>query len=517
MRLPWADIGQEEFEQICFELCGRLWFGRRTFVKYKVGDLLKRDIECVRESDILPGVAYPEKWLVCPIGYTGSQLAINDIEPLKNWADEPDHEVDYLLVLSPNQLARQTEEWIHRFNRFPIKKYKIKYLSHIEVEQLVASDATILDRYFQGFVPAAPTEEEYQEVVEVVTRRLINFRSDLAIIDFGLALLFTLPDEEQVAIARKVGSVWASKNMEPLKRWNAGWVMVRLAKFRPTLVPADIVEMVATDAEEASQIRSLAAHTYAWLAETHPSLVKAEILGELSDPSNDYFVSTPAARALSTVMSHDSEALSVIFSLARHDDARKRMLAANIFLTIADENPVLVSPAVVELLERDADARVRAKGEELRKRLESFWEAPVRKEFELATLEYQNRNYQRAHALFSKIAARGDTRICHDARWWAGYCLYLSKDFAFAFKEFERYGSLNDRYSLTAAWWMAMCLEKAGRAAEALPHVEDVVRASRKEGAELRIAPDRVVAGEELQALAFGRLRELKDKLKAVR
>lgn len=516
MRLPWAEIGQDEFEQICFELAGRLLFERRTFVKYKTGDTLKRDIECYRESDILPGVTYPEKWLVCPIAYTGTVLNINDIEPLKNWADEPDHEIDYLLVMSPNPLAKRADEWIHRFNRFPIKKYKIKSLSHVELEQLVATDRSLLERYFQGFEPAPPSEEEFSEVVEVITRRLINFRSDLAIIDIGLVLLFSLPEDEQEKIIRKIATVWSSSNFESLKRWNAGWVVVRLAKLMPALVPVDIVEKVALDRDEAPQIRALASHTYAWLAETNPSVVKAEILGELSNPDNDYFVSTPAARALSTLMSHDTDALSVIFSLARDVEAQKRLLAANIFLTIAEENPVFVSPSVVELLESDADERVREKGALLRMKLESFWEAPIRKEFELAVLEFQNRNYQRAYSLFSRIAARNDLRIGHDARLWGAYSLYMAKDFAFALKEFERYGSIKKEYELTSLWWQALCLEKMGKARDALPLIEAVARRVSEPDGELRIAPDRWVSGDELQALAFGRLRELKDKCKSI-
>lgn len=514
MRLPWNELGREEYELVCFELARKLGFEQRAFVDSGPSPSSGRDIIGNRVTDILPGVNYQEKWLICPIEYFKKHLSVRDIEPLKNWADEPKHEIDYVLIMTPSVLSKEAEEWILRFNRFPIKKYKIKYMGRAEVEQLVIADKKILGKYFPNFSPDTLTEEKTRELCEILVKRLLNFRSDLAVIDFSLAVLFTLPEEIQDEIVKKIAYLWASNRYEKLKRWNAGWVIVRLAKLRPELVPMEFVEKVAVEKTDHPTIRALASHVYCWLAETNPHMVSTKVLGELADPESDYFVYMPAMRALSSIMRHDQGAVSVVYTLLNHKDLKKRELAAKILISVVEENPILIPSSAVSALESDKNEKIREMGRLLKEKIESFWEAPMRKEFQSAMREFEAKNYARAQVMFAKLASKGDIDICQDARWWSGYCFYLNREYVFALKEFEKYGSSNgDSQLATSIWWQSLCLEKMGRIDEAAEKIKLLLKMNTDLNFSIMIGPYKKAPEKELNFLLLKRLRELKEKV----
>lgn len=514
MRLPWEQINREEYELMCFELARKLGFEQRAFVDSGPSLSTNRDIIGNKVSDILPGINYQEKWLISPIEYFDKQLSVSDIEPLKNWADEPKHEIDYVLIMTLSTLSKSAEEWILRFNRFPIKKYKIKLMERAEVEQLVLSDERILEKYFPNFLLQPTTDEESRELCEIVTRRLLNFRSDLSVIDFSLAVLFTFPEDMQEEIVKKIAHLWSAENYERLKKWNAGWVIVRMAKLKPSLVPMEVVEKVARDKTAHQSIRALASHVYCWLAETNSQMVSAEILGELADPDGDYFVYMPAMRALANMMTHDHNVITVIQSLVNHQDIKRRDLAAKILISIAEENPVLISSSMVSSLESDEDENIREKGKLLREKIESFWEAPIKKEFEDARQEFEAKNYSKAQSMFAKLARKGNMGISQEARWWSGYCLYMIRDYVFAFREFESFGSLDgESCQATSQWWLSLCLEKMGKIPEAIMKLESLLKCCKNAHFSVRISPEKETSPEELNSLLLKRLNELRDKL----
>lgn len=510
MRLPWPELKRHQFEQLCFDILRLVGFEQRSYVETGPHSKVGHDIIAYRVNDILPGAGYLERWLVAPVSFKPTPLMVEDVEPLKMWADEPKHEIDYLLIFTPAQISPALDEWILKFNRFPIKKYKIKHFLRHEIEHIVCSNRNLIDEYFSGFDPRELTKDEKNELIELVTRKLLNFRSDLGVIDIELHLLFYFEPEIQREIIEKIARLWKSDNFERLKRWNAGWVIIRTAKFKPELVPVEIVKEVAREGEEA--YRAQAAHVLAWLAETSSEAVDPEFIGELLERSNDYFSQVPAVKALSSLISHDENSLNVIFEMLKSGDKNNQLTALRILIALADENPMLIPQSVGALVEKTTDTEVARLAGELKRKIQSFREAPLRAEFSRAMDEFEKKNYVRAQSLFESVARKAESEIKHEATWWSGYCFYLQRDYVYALKEFEKLVQAKNEFTVSGLWWVSLCYEKISKPEDSYRSLKELA-ALLDDSTFLQVSPDRRIGKEEIQALLFRRMKEIKEKI----
>lgn len=510
MRLPWQEIKRHQFEQLCFDILRLVGFEQRSYVETGPHSKEGHDIIAYRNNDILPGTGYLERWMVAPVSFKPTPLMVEDVEPLKMWADEPKHEIDYLLIFTPSQISPSLDEWIIKFNRFPIKKYKIKHFLRHEIEHVVCSNGSLLEEYFPGFQPRELSASEQQELIEQITKKLLNFRSDLGMIDIGLHLLFYFSAGIQQEIIEKIARVWKSDSFERLKRWNAGWVIIRTAKFKPELVPVNIVKEVAGGEEDA--YRAQAAHILAWLAEKKPDVVEPEFIGEFLGSSKDYFSQVPAVKALSSLIGHDENYLSVIFTMLKCGEKQKQITALRILLALADENPMLIPQSIVGVVDDTSEPEVIKLADELKSKIQSFWEAPLRAEFARAIDEFEKKNYGRAQSLFESVARKAETDIKYEAIWWSGYCFYLQKDYVYALKEFEKLAQNGERFSITGLWWSSLCYEKISKLEESYRTLKELAGALNDQSF-LQISPDRKIDKHEIQTLLFRRMKEVKDKI----
>ncbi|MCX7831626.1 MAG: hypothetical protein N2440_01850 [Actinobacteria bacterium] len=506
MRLPWSDLSRDEYVRLCYEIAPLIGFQRRTFIESGPHSSVGYDIIAYRENEILPSLGYPEKWLLAAIPYKPSAIDVEDIEFIKKWADEPLHEVDYVLLITPSRISPNLEEWFLKFNRFPIKKYKFKFLTRVELDQIVCSNLKVLNSFFPGFEPKELGVEEKNELLEAIVRRILNFRSDLGIVDIYLNLLFTVDEESQLEIINKIASVWSFDGFEKLKRWNSGWVLIRLAKLNPKLLPIDMVEKVAIVGDSA--YKAQAAHIYAWLSITRPESVNPEILAKMLDDEIDYFIQVPLTKAIANLIEVNDKTFNHIVALINDDDASKRYSGAKIISAIAEENPMLVPPSIIQKLKEDKNSKIRQIGNEVAENVLSFWEAPLRAQYKEALENFEKKNYDVAAQIFSKLSKKNDFSLSHEAKWWAGYCNYLERNYNAAlhyFKDLAR----NESSSATAYWWQSLCFEKMGDASSAASSLQEVAKILLQTKSKVRISPEKELSSEEINPLLFKRLREL--------
>lgn len=506
MRLPWHDLPRDKFERLVFELLEKIGFERRVFLETGPRSPEGHDIVAYRENEILPDTGYPEKWLVVPIPHQPNPITVENIEFVKKWADEPYHEVDYVLLVSSSKVSPEVEEWITKFNRFPIKKYKVKLLGKIELEQLVCSSEALLNEYFGGFQPKELDLNEEKEIEEVVTKKILNFRSDLGIVDIYLNILFTFLDEKQKEIINKIATVWSFDGFERLKRWNSGWVLIRLAKIKPELLPLNIVREVALKGE--SIYRAQAAHIYAWLSVTMPEAVDPIILGKMLEIDSDYFVSVPVTKAIVRLIQSNEATMSVLLGMLKDESYEQRKTAARIIYALADENPMMVPKSVCDVLLAEESKDIQEIGKKTAEKLLSFWEAPLRAEFKKAREEFEKKNYARAQFMFENLSKKSEFSLAPEALWWSGYCLYLQRDYAGAIREFSRLEK-DEKYKATAAWWLSIVYEKKNMKEESVKKIHFLSGICSLPEVTVKIAPEREMYGIELKPLLFKRLREL--------
>jgi tetratricopeptide (TPR) repeat protein len=509
LRLPWHEISREQFERLVYDLLESVGFQRRVFIESGPRSPEGHDIVAYRDNEILPDLGYPEKWLAVPIPYTANQLTVENVEFVKRWADEPYHEVDYIIFITPSHISLELEDWILKFNRFPIKKYKIKILGRTELEQLVCSSEDLLGRYFPGFKPKALSIEEEKEIEELVSRKILNFRSDLGIVDIYLNIIFTFPQEKQMELINKLAAVWSFEGFERLKRWNSGWILIRLARLSPNKVPLNTVREVALKGE--TVYRAQAAHIYCWLSLAKPEMVDPLVLGKMIESDSDYFVYVPATKALVQLIQSNEETLTLVLNMLRSESPETRRIAASILYALADENPMMVPKTVCELLSAEDDEKIRQLGEKISEKLLSFWEAPLRAEFRKARDEFEKKNYARAQVLFEALSRKSDFSLRWDCKWWSGYSLYLLREYNRALNEFNQ--MLKDISSEgTALWWMSIVYEKLGRIDESIRCIHKLNSMCEDDSRKVRIAPERELSCDQLKPLLFKRLKELNER-----
>lgn len=506
MRLPWGNLNRDEYVRLCYEIAPLIGFHRRTFIESGPHSSVGYDIIAYRENEILPSLGYPEKWLLAAIPYKPSVIDVEDIEFIKKWADEPFHDVDYVLLITPSKISPSLEEWFIKFNRFPIKKYKFKFLARIELDQIVCSNPEVLNSFFPGFEPNELSVEEKNELLETIIRRILNFRSDLGIVDIYLNLLFTVDQKGQLEIINKIAGVWSFNGFEKLKRWNSGWVLIRLAKLNPTLIPIDIVEKVAIHGE--SVYKAQAAHIYAWLSATSPELVNPEILAKMLDEEVDYFIQVPLIKAIANLIEIKDTTFNHILDLINDVDASKRYSGAKIISAIAEENPMLVPPSIIQKLKEDENLKVRKIGYEVAEKVLSFWEAPLRAKYKEAIDNFENKRYDIAAQIFSRLSKKNDFSLSHEAKWWAGYCNYLERNYNAALYYFKEL-AMNESYVATSYWWQSLCFEKMGDNKSAACSLQEVAKILLQSNHKVRISPEKELSAEEINPLLFKRLREL--------
>lgn len=508
MRIPWPELSKDEYVRLCYEIAPLIGFQRRTYIESGPTSPGGYDIIGHRDNEILPGVGYPEKWLLVAMPYSSQPLRIEDIEFVKKWADEPFHEIDYILLITPAKISQELEDWFLKFNRFPIKKYKFKFLSRVELDQIVANHERILNSFFSGFKPRSLNEDEEAELLDVIVRRILNFRSDLGIVDIYLNILFTLPEDIQQTIIDKIAGVWSFEGFERLKRWNAGWVLIRLAKLKPKLLPFKTVEKVVFGSE--SIYKAQAAHIYAWLSTTYPDAVEPQILSKLLDSENDYFIQVPVSKAIVNLMEYSEESLTHVFELIKSEEALKRYSGAKIIAAIAEENPMLVPPSVIKSLSNDENAKIRKIGVEISEKVLSFWEAPFRAQFNEALNYFEKKDYEKALEIFSRLSKKQEFSLAEEAVWWAGYCNYLQRNYQAAISYFKKLAENKDKKA-SAYWWMAACYEKIGKKDLAIESIQKTAASLNEDNLSIKISPDKEINSEEARPLLFKRLKELSN------
>ncbi len=463
-----------------------------------------------RENDILPGVGYPEKWLLVPIPFKSSQLKVGDIEFIKNWADEPLHEIDYILIVTPSNISHELEDWILKFNRFPIKKYKIKYFDRFALEQIICSKKDLLDDFFKGFTPKEQSEENLKEIEEIIIRKLLNFRSDLGIVDIYLNVLFTFSEENQKAIANKIAYFWSHSEAERLKRWNCGWILIRLAKLKPDLIPLKVVEKVALEAEDS--YKAQAAHIYAWLSLTKPYEVDPEVLGRMITGKPDYFVYVPIIKAISNLLqSSETDTMNILLNMLKSEDRQTRYVGAKIVDAIAEENPMLVPASICKLVNSDPDPEVQKLAVEISDKVLSFWEAPLRSEFRKAIELFDSKEYRKAQFIFDKLGKKEDFSLRNESIWWSGYCSYLLRNYSDAIRIFSSLKKIESMRA-TGHWWVSICYEKMGHYDKSREEILEI-RKLPEGSTRIKISPDRELSVQEIASMLFKRLKELNEAL----
>ncbi len=505
MSIPFERLEQKDFEDLCRMACATLGFTNRSFIDGCCFG--SRWINGERWTDLLPGVSYEERWVCVPVSPARGAVGVHDLEALKEWADEPENHADYLLLLCAGTLTRQAEEWVTRLNKFPIPKYKMKQLTRRELEQVIIADEHIQKRFFPDD-EITICEETIAETSDVLIRRLLNFRRDIGIIDFALVMLRSLPGETQRYVINRVVQSFVSCQLEPLKRWNAGWALSRIAKMMPEMLPVDpIVDCLVS--EDSLAVRAAGAHVLAWLAESAPQMVPIDLLARMVDPAEDYFVYAPSLKALRSLFEQRDEALEVLVAMARSDDAERRFLAARTIRRLSEENPMLVPSSIVELLQNDENLHVKGEAEAIGSHMEQWWEAPLKKSMEEALTAFEERKYKRAHELFISIVAKADGEMRGRARWWAGYALYQAKDFAFAAELFAELRDGVPPYGTAAAsWWESLCVERCGDVGRAVVLCQEAGERARSGEATI-VGPNAEVTGESFVRLVEKRLREL--------
>lgn len=509
MRFPWHEISREQFERLVYELLEKVGFQRRVFIESGPRSPEGHDILAYRDNEILPDVGYPEKWLAVPIPFSPNPLTVENVEFVKRWADEPYHEVDYILFITPSHISLELEDWILKFNRFPIKKYKIKILGRLELEQLVYANEDLRNRYFPDFLPKALSIEEEKEIEDVVSRKILNFRSDLGIVDIYLNIIFTFPYEKQIELINKLAAVWSFEGFERLKRWNSGWILIRLARLSPDKVPLNTIREVALKGE--TVYRAQAAHIYCWLAQSKPELVDPVVLGKMIETDSDYFVYVPATKALAQLIQSNEETITLVFEMLRSESPDKRKTGASILYALADENPMMVPKTVCDILASEEDEKVREIGKKISEKLLSFWEAPLRAEFEKAKSEFEKKNYSRAQLMFESLSKKNDFSLRFECKWWSGYSLYLLREYNRAITEFSFL--LNHKNTKgTALWWLSIVYEKLGKIDKSIECIHELNSICNDDSSKVRIAPERELKYSELKPLLFKRLRELNER-----
>jgi|GEM_PF-4912177 len=508
MRIPWSELSRNEYVRFCYEIAPLIGFNRRVYTESGPYSPEGYDIFAYRDNDILPDTGYPEKWLLAAIPYQPAPLKVEDVEFIKKWADEPLHEIDYVLLITPSKISPELHEWILKFNRFPIKKYKIKYISRVELDQLVSSNEKLLRSFFGEFKPQPPTSDEKNELIECITKGILNFRSDLGMVDIYLNLLFTLDEKTQSDIVRKLAEVWSFEGFERLKRWNAGWVLIRVAKLSPELLPLEVVERVAINGD--SVYRAQAAHIYSWLSLTKPEFVEPKVLARLLEAEDDYFIHVPVTKALVKLVEVNENTLPYIIGLIRDRDSVTRLSGARIIAALAEENPMLVAPSIIETMKNDENEAIRKIATEIGEKTLSFWEAPLRAKFKEAKELFEKKQYFKAAALFSELAKKADFSLKYEAAWWCGYCYYLQKDYRLAASYFGLMGD-NEETKATSCWWLSLVYEKAGNLVSAEKYLSEMTGfIYRNRDLKVRISPEKEMTLNEAQPLIFKRLKEIK-------
>lgn len=506
MIFPWDDIGRDEYVRLLYEIAPLIGFNKRTYIESGPHSEIGYDIVAIRDNDILPGLGYPEKWLLAAVPYTKGYLKVDDIEFIKRWADEPLHEVDYILIVTPSKVSNELEDWFLKFNRFPIKKYKFKFLSGLELDHIVLSNSKIMKSFFGDFEPSGFTEKEKLELKDLIVKRLLNFRSDLGIVDIYLNMLFNLPEETQKNIISRIADVWSTEGFESIKRWNSGWILIRLAKLKPEILPIDVVERVSSHAE--SIYKAQAAHIYAWLSSTKPELVNTEILAKLLDDVHDYFVYVPVTKAFVNLIEVNEETFNHILALIKEKDVIKRYRGTKILLAISDENPMLVPPSVVKELMGDDNPKIREIAKEIGEKVLSFWEAPLRAQFNEAMEKFEKKDYAQASQIFSSLSKKAGFSLADEAKWWAGYCFYLERNYYSATYYFQELLKIKG-FEATGSWWLSNCYERLGNKELATSWVQETARILSANELNVRIAPNKELTSEEVRPLLLKRLKEL--------
>lgn len=508
MRIPWSELSRNEYVRFCYEITPLIGFNRRVYIESGPYSPEGYDIIAYRDNDILPDMGYSEKWLLAAVPYQPAPLKVEDVEFIKRWADEPLHEIDYILLITPAKITPELSEWILKFNRFPIKKYKIKYISRVELDQLVSANEKLLNSFFGDFKPQPPTEDEKNELVQCITKGILNFRSDLGMVDIYLNLLFTLDKKTQSEIIRKLAEVWSFDGFERLKRWNAGWVLIRVAKFSPELLPLEVIERVAVNGE--SIYKAQAAHIYSWLSLTKSEFVDPKILARLLEAEDDYFIHVPVTKALVRLVEVNENTLPYIIGLIKDKDPLTRLSGARIVAALAEENPMLVAPSIIETMKNDENEAIRKIAAEIAEKTLSFWEAPLRAKFKEAKELFEKKQYLKAAALFSELAKKADFSLRYDAAWWCGYCYYLQQDYKLAARYFSLLGE-DEETRATSCWWLSLIYEKTRNldaAAKWLSEITGLIY--RNSNLKVRISPEREMSLSEAQPLVFKRLKEIK-------
>lgn len=504
MMLPWDQLNRDEYVRLCYEIAPLIGFNKRTFIESGPSNKLGYDILAYRDNDILPGLGYPEKWLLAAVPFKERKLKVEDIEFIKKWADEPLHEVDYILLITPSLVSHELEDWFLKFNRFPIKKYKFKFLSVPELDWIVYSSKKIKESFFG--LEDEVRHEDYSEIKETILRKILNFRSDLGIVDIYLSILFTLPQNEQEKVISKIAGAWAYEGFERLKRWNAGWVIIRVAKLKPELVPIDIVEKVSLESDNV--YKAQAAHVFAWLSTTKPDLIKPEILAKLLEYEADYFIYVPVTKAIVNLIDINEEAFSHVVDLVNDENHTKRLNGARIVAALADENPMLVPPSIVKKLMSDSNKKISAIGSDIAEKVLSFWEAPLRAQFNDAKEKFNKKEYMQAASIFSALSKKSDFTLANEAKWWAGYCYYLERNYPLSIQYFTDLLK-NDIFSASAAWWLANCYERIGNEGEATKWLKETANLVNTKNLTIRISPEKEMEPEEVRPLLLKRLKEL--------
>jgi tetratricopeptide (TPR) repeat protein len=509
MRLPWSELSRNEYVRLCYEIAPLIGFSRRVYIESGPHSPAGYDIVAYRDNDILPEMGYPEKWLLAAIPYQPSPLRVEDVEFIKRWADEPLHEIDYILLITPAKISPELYDWMLKFNRFPIKKYKIKAISRVEIEQLISKNDKILGSFFGEFQPQPPSEEEETELIECLTKGILNFRSDLGMVDIYLHLLRTLEKEKQQEIINKLAGVWSFEGFERLKRWNAGWVLIRASKFAPEILPLEIIEKVAISGE--SIYKAQAAHIYAWLSSTKPDFVDPKVLARLLEAENDYFIHVPVTKAVVRLVEVNENTLPYIVGLLRDKDPITRLSGARIVAALAEENPMLVAPSIVEAMKNDDNEKIRKIAKEISEKTLSFWEAPLRGKFNKARELFESKEYFKAAAIFSELAKKADFSLRFESAWWCGYCYYLQQDYRLAARYFHMLLE-NDETKAVGHWWLSLVSEKSGNHEAASKHLFEITKIIYDNPElKIRISPEKEMRLSEAQPLIFKRLKEIKE------
>ena len=145
-------------------------------------------------------------------------------------------------------------------------------------------------------------------------------------------------------------------------RWKASRVIEELVLWAPNLVDAAVLASMAKD--RFFSVRSSAAVCYFHLAVLNPVVVPIDVLHDLAAHGEDWYVSTPATRALLRLARSRPIVIDLLVLDLQSQDEQAREHAASAVRLLARHDWDLVSGKLLTLMSQSADPYLKKVGQE---------------------------------------------------------------------------------------------------------------------------------------------------------